>query len=55
MAKTAHPKKKPGPAMAEPAAGDGTPESLDKVRDILFGGQMRMVDSRLRGLEERLQ
>ena len=31
-----------------------TPESLDQVRDILFGGQMRMVDSRLRGLEERL-
>jgi hypothetical protein len=30
------------------------PESLDQVRDILFGGQMRMVDSRLRGLEERL-
>lgn len=30
------------------------PESLDQVRDILFGGQMRMVDARLRGLEERL-
>ena len=38
------------------AAGDAAapPESLDQVRDILFGGQMRMVDSRLRGLEERL-
>lgn len=34
---------------AEPA-----PESLDQVRDILFGGQMRAVDNRLRGLEERL-
>lgn len=30
------------------------PESLDKVRDILFGGQMRAVESRLQGLEERL-
>jgi len=38
------------------AAGDAgaPPESLDQVRDILFGGQMRMVDSRLRGLEERV-
>jgi hypothetical protein len=32
-----------------------TPESLDQVRDILFGGQMRMVDARLQGLEARLQ
>ena len=30
------------------------PESLDKVRDILFGGQMRAVDGRLQTLEERL-
>lgn len=30
------------------------PESLDQVRDILFGGQMRMVETRLQGLEERL-
>ena len=30
------------------------PESLDKVRDILFGGQMRAVDGRLQALEERL-
>lgn len=40
-----------------PGTADGPPpgpESLDQVRDILFGGQMRMVDSRLRGLEERL-
>jgi len=33
---------------------EATPESLDKVRDILFGGQMRAVESRLQGLEERL-
>lgn len=31
------------------------PESLDQVRDILFGSQMRMVDARLQGLEARLQ
>jgi hypothetical protein len=36
----------PGPEAA--------PESLDKVRDILFGGQMRAVESRLQGLEARL-
>lgn len=34
---------------------DAQPESLDKVRDILFGSQMRAVDSRLQGLEERLR
>lgn len=33
---------------------DAAPESLDKVRDILFGGQMRAVESRLQGLEERI-
>src|SRR5688572_20897313 len=33
---------------------EAAPESLDKVRDILFGGQMRAVESRLQGLEERL-
>ena len=32
-----------------------TPENLDKVRDILFGGQMRAVDQRLASLEARLQ
>ena len=46
----------PAPA-ARPAdlpPNDGAPESLDKVRDILFGGQMRAVESRLQGLEERI-
>lgn len=38
-----------GSTPAEPA-----PESLDKVRDILFGGQMRAVETRLQGLEARL-
>ena len=42
------------PRMNGPAPEE-TPESLDQVRDILFGGQMRMVDARLQGLEERLQ
>ena len=43
------------PADLPPAPpNDATPESLDKVRDILFGGQMRAVESRLQGLEERL-
>ena len=45
------------PAPARPAdlpPNDSTPESLDKVRDILFGGQMRAVESRLQGLEERI-
>ncbi len=36
------------------APADATPESLDKVRDILFGGQMRAVESRLQGVESRL-
>jgi len=38
-----------GTAQPEPP-----PESLDKVRDILFGGQMRAVEARLQGLESRL-
>ncbi|HEV8598887.1 MAG TPA: hypothetical protein VGQ69_05975 [Gemmatimonadales bacterium] len=45
----ADPRQDNGPATPEPA-----PESLDKVRDILFGGQMRAVESRLQGLEARL-
>lgn len=44
--------KSPG---ANGPAPESTPESLDQVRDILFGGQMRMVDARLQGLEARLQ
>jgi len=37
-----------------PAPAPEQPESLDQVRDILFGGQMRMVDARLHNLEERI-
>ena len=36
------------------AAAAGTPESIDQVRDLLFGGQMRMVDARIQSLDERL-
>lgn len=36
------------------SAPDAAPESLDKVRDILFGGQMRAVESRLQAAETRL-
>jgi hypothetical protein len=46
-----------GVTQEEPirAAGDGAgAASLDKVRDILFGGQMRDVDRRFARLEERL-
>jgi DNA anti-recombination protein RmuC len=43
----------PAPTPADLPAPE-PPESLDKVRDILFGGQMRAVDGRLQALEERL-
>lgn len=43
----------PKPRAAD--SSDEAPESLDKVRDILFGGQMRTVETRLRTMEERLQ
>ncbi len=44
------------PASNGPApVSSPAPESLDQVRDILFGGQMRMVDARLQGLESRMQ
>ena len=42
------------PNPQDSAASEPPPESLDKVRDILFGGQMRAVESRLQGLEARL-
>jgi len=50
-------KKKKAAAPAEPdaTAMEETPENLDKVRDILFGGQMRAVDQRLAKLEKRFQ
>ncbi len=30
-------------------------ESIDQVRDLLFGSQMRMVDARIQSLDERLK
>ncbi len=36
------------------ASGSAVPESLEAVRDILFGAQMRSVESRLQAMEERL-
>ena len=53
MAKNAAPRPKPGNGTGSDHPAE-QPESLDQVRDILFGGQMRMVDARLRGLEERI-
>jgi hypothetical protein len=52
--KLAQPTAATRPADLPPAPNDAAPESLDKVRDILFGGQMRAVESRLQGLEERI-
>ena len=47
---------KPGSVQfADPVMNESQPESLDKVRDILFGSQMRAVESRLQGMEERLR
>ena len=63
MARTDSPRAENGRKLAPPAPtarpadlppNDAAPESLDKVRDILFGGQMRAVESRLQGLEERI-
>ena len=60
MSRTESDKREPGalqvaePPVA-PAVPESPPESLDKVRDILFGGQMRAVESRLQGIEERLR
>jgi len=53
MAKNAAPRPKSVNGPTSDAAAE-QPESLDQVRDILFGGQMRIVDTRLRGLEERI-
>ena len=36
------------------AAAQAAPESIDQVRDLLFGGQMRMVEARIQNLDERL-
>jgi DNA repair exonuclease SbcCD ATPase subunit len=48
-------RKSAGVQVAKSPTADPQPESLDKVRDILFGGQMRAVETRLQGMEERLR
>lgn len=55
MAKPTREKKRAEAPAVTAGGPDGTPESLDKVRDILFGGQMRMVESRLQSMEARFQ
>jgi phage-related tail protein len=36
-------------------AHDGSKESIDQVRDLLFGSQLRTVDARIQNLDERLK
>ena len=55
MARNDNDKRKAGGVQVADPPVEAQPESLDKVRDILFGGQMRAVESRLQGLEERLR
>lgn len=50
MAKNPAPKAKP----ANGTPPESTPESIDQVRDLLFGGQMRTVDARLQSLDDRM-
>lgn len=50
MARNAAQQKKEENGAAQVPA----PESIDQVRDLLFGGQMRMVDARLQSLDERM-
>lgn len=54
MAQPKNRRKKTADADPPPPV-DETPENLDKVRDILFGGQMRAVESRLQRIEDRLR
>lgn len=37
------------------STSDAPRESIDQVRDLLFGSQMRMVDARIQSLDERLK
>ena len=46
--------KKKSPSKSSNPGGMETDQNLDQVRDILFGGQMRAVESRLARMEERL-
>jgi chromosome segregation ATPase len=42
------------PKETNGAAAQPAPESIDQVRDLLFGSQMRMVDARIQSLDQRL-
>jgi hypothetical protein len=46
-------KSKPDATESSVLAGE-SPENLEKVRDILFGGHMRAVEGRIARVEERL-
>jgi hypothetical protein len=50
MARTATQK----PKDTNGAAAQPAPDSIDQVRDLLFGSQMKMVDARLQRLDEKL-
>ena len=48
-----------GSAPQQPNPTNGTPEkgtadSIDQVRDLLFGAQMRAVDARIQALEQKM-
>ena len=49
MADTAQQTPSANGSASEPAR-----ESIDQVRDLLFGSQMRMVDARIQSLDDRL-
>jgi hypothetical protein len=51
MARNAAQKPKEGNGAAPQPAPE---QSIDQVRDLLFGSQMRMVDARIQSLDERL-
>ena len=51
---TASPMSREDDDRQRPADADTSPGSIDKIRDILFGSQVRDYDRRLSGLEDRL-
>jgi hypothetical protein len=54
MSATGKESQLPSGSAADLDAAGASPASLDKVRDILFGNQMRDVERRFARLEERL-
>jgi hypothetical protein len=44
----------PQTQSANGSPSEAARESIDQVRDLLFGSQMRMVDARIQSLDERL-